>query len=75
MRVNVTEKNKTSVALRSLDPGDGFLFDGYPCIVGKSMIGEWQGCVTVFNLRNNEVTAIPGNQLVQLTQIEVEYTV
>lgn len=75
MKVNVTQQNKTMVTLSSLEPGDGFIFDGYPCIVGESLIGNYNGFVTAFNLRNAKIIAIPQGQLVQLSQINVEYTV
>lgn len=75
MKVNVTEKSKTVVTLSSLEPGDGFLFDGYPCIVGESLIGDYNGFVTAFNLRTAKIIAIPQGQQVQLSQINVAYTV
>lgn len=75
MKVKVTQQNKTMVALSSLDPGEGFIFDGFPCIVGDSLIGNYNGFVTAFNLRNAKIIAVPEGQLVQLSQINVEYTV
>lgn len=75
MKVKVTQQNKTTVTLSSLEPGDGFIFDGYPCIVGESLIGNYNGFVTAFNLRNAKIIAIPQGQQVQLSQINVEYTV
>ncbi|MBL5840963.1 hypothetical protein I4U30_22095 [Enterobacter asburiae] len=75
MKVKVTQQNKTMVTLSSLDPGDGFIFDGYPCIVGESLIGNYNGFVTAFDLRNAKIIAIPELQQVQLSQISVEYTV
>lgn len=75
MKVNVTQNNKTMVTLSSLEPGDGFLFNGYPCVVGESRIGNCKGCVTAFNLRTSKIIAIPEGQRVKLAQINVEYTV
>lgn len=75
MKVKVTQQNKTMVTLCSLEPGDGFIFDGYPCIVGESLIGAYNGFVNAFDLRNAKIIAIPQLQQVQLTQINVEYTV
>lgn len=75
MKVNVTEKEKTIVALHSLSVGDGFLFDGYPHMVCESTIGYYKGFITAVNLRNACIVALPLMQQVQLTQVNVEYTV
>uniref|UniRef100_A0AAU8GFD0 Uncharacterized protein n=1 Tax=Salmonella phage vB_SEnST11_KE23 TaxID=3161174 RepID=A0AAU8GFD0_9CAUD len=75
MKVTVTEKNKTCVAVRSLDIGDGFIYCGQPHIVGKSTLGDYRGYVTAFNLRTSELVTIPQMEQVQLSQINVEYTV
>uniref|UniRef100_A0AAU8GFG3 Uncharacterized protein n=1 Tax=Salmonella phage vB_SEnST11_KE22 TaxID=3161173 RepID=A0AAU8GFG3_9CAUD len=75
MKVTVTEKNKTCVAVRSLDIGDGFIFGGQPHIIGKSIVEPWHGFVTAFNLRTSEFVAIPQMEQVQLSQINVEYTI
>lgn len=75
MKVKVTQKNKTMVTLSSLEPGDGFIFDGYPCIVGESLIGTYNGFVPAFSLRDSKIITIPQGQQVQLSQINVEYTV
>lgn len=74
MKVNVTQQNRTMVSISALDPGDGFIFDGYPCIVGDPL-ESYNGFVIAFNLRNAKITAIPEGYMVQLTQINVEYTV
>lgn len=74
MKVNVTQQNRAMVALSSLEPGDGFIFDGYPCIVGDPLI-DYNGFVTAFNLRNAKIISIPEALSVQLSQINVEYTV
>ncbi|UNI73647.1 hypothetical protein KP12_238 [Klebsiella phage KP12] len=75
MKVNVTEKEKTSVALHSLSVGDGFLFDGYPHMVCESTIGYYKGFMQAVNLRNASIVALPLMQQVQPTNISVEYTV
>ncbi|AFU63787.1 hypothetical protein [Salmonella phage SSE121] len=75
MKVTVTEKNKTCVAARSLDIGDGFIYCGQPHIVGESTMGDFRGFVTAFNLRTSKFVAIPQSEEVQLSQINVEYTI
>ena len=75
VKVNVTEKEKTIVSLHSLSVGDGFLFDGFPHMVCESTIGHYKGFITAVNLRNASIVALPLMQRVQLTQINVEYTV
>lgn len=74
MKVNVTQQNRTMVTISSLEPGDGFILDGYPCIVGEPLI-DYNGFVTAFSLRDAKIIAIPQLKQVQLSQINVEYTV
>ena len=75
MKVNVIEKEKTSVSLHSLSVGEGFLFNRVPHMVCESSIGYYNGFIQAVNLRNASIVALPLMQQVQLTQISVEYTV
>lgn len=74
MKVNVTQQNRSMVTLSSLEPGDGFIFDGYPCIVADPL-ESYNRFVTAFNLRSSKIIAIPEAFMVQLSDISVEYTV
>ena len=74
MKVNITEKEKTSVSLHSLSVGEGVLFNGFPHMVCESTLGYYMSFVTAVNLHNANIVALPLTQQVQLTQISVEYT-
>lgn len=76
MKVNVTQKNAVKVSVGSLDPGEGFVFEGKPYMAAKSELGlNYTGFALVFNLRTANFTTMPGNWQVQLSQIDVEYTI
>lgn len=76
MKVNVTQKNKTRAIIGELEPGDGFLFDGYPYLVCENgLLVNYKGYVPAVCLSNARIVTIRFETEVQLTQIDVEYTV
>lgn len=76
MKVNVTQKNKTRAIIGELEPGDGFLFDGYPYMVcDNGLLVNYNGYVAAVCLRDAKLVTIRKEMEVQLTQIDVEYTV
>jgi len=75
MKVNVTQKSKTTVILNSLEPGDGFLFDGCPHIVGRASPWDIPNTVVAFDLGRSLVVFFHRYEQVQVTQINVEHTV
>lgn len=75
MKVKVTQKNKTKAIIGELEPGDGFLFDGYPYLVCETGLINYTGYVPAVCLRNAKIVTIRAETEVQLSQIDVEYTV
>lgn len=75
MKVNVTQKNKVRAIIGELEPGDGFLFDGYPHLVCENgLLVNYKGYVPAVCLRTARIVTIRFETEVQLTQINVEYT-
>lgn len=76
MKVNVTQKNKVRTIIGELEPGDGFLFDGYPYLVCENgLLVNYKGYVPAVCLRTARIVTLRFETEVQLTQINVEYTV
>lgn len=76
MKINVTQKNKTRAIIGELEPGNGFLLDGYPYLVCENgLLVNYKGYVPAVCLCNARIVTLRSETEVQLTQIDVEYTV
>lgn len=75
MKVKVSQKNKTKATIGDLEPGEGFLFDGYPYLVCETGLINYTGHVPAVCLRNAKIVTIRKETEVQLTEINIEYTV